>query len=483
MLGNVLIHRKNNSDAETSLIRIWQQADRLMLSICCALWFTVMLTGWLTDKFELALIAGGALTALACALRYLFWGSAVSRAGFAVVLIGFAGLLIQLGDGETEYHFSVFVLLSALLAYRDYLPILAGAATAALHHVLFNYLQQNDLFGVVVFVHSGWHMVFFHALFVVVQTVMLLWIARYMAADARAASEVAQLAGWINREPGHLTLVADNAASKTPFARTFSSTLGTMHGTLNQVNQSVISLLSEAESILQRNSALSRRTDEQARALADVASAMAQMNSAASHTSDKAQAASELASSARSVAAHGRENIDAAKQLMDRVGDDSRRVGSVLELIDGIAFQTNILALNASVEASRAGVHGRGFAVVATEVRTLAQRCEKASEDIRQLINAATESTQSGQRQVEDAGQTMYEVMNRIDALAQLVDELSQMSEQQSSSISQMKDSIASIDHSVQDNVEHVAQTLQVAQQQQSQVNALKQAISVFRIA
>ncbi|SFN06412.1 methyl-accepting chemotaxis protein [Izhakiella capsodis] len=483
MLADVLIVRKSNQDTEISLTRIWQQADRLMLAICCTLWLIVMLIGWLVGEFELALLCGGVLTLLACALRYLFWGTTVSRAGFAVLLISFAGLLIQLGGGQTEYHFSVFVLLSALLAYRDYLPLMVGAATAALHHVLFNYLQQNDLYGIVVFVHSGWHMVFFHALFVVVQTVMLLWIAFHMSADARAASEVAQLAGWINREPGHLTLVADDATSKTPFARTFSSTLGTMHGTLNQVNQSVIALLSEAESILQRNSALSQRTDEQAHALADIASAMAQMNCAATLTSDKAHAASELASSASSVTAQGRRNIDAAKQWMDRVSDDSRRVGSVLELIDDIAFQTNILALNASVEASRAGVNGRGFSVVATEVRTLAQHCERASGDIRQLINAAAESTQSGQRQVEEAGQTMHKVMDRIDALTQLVSELSQMSEQQSSSISQMKDSIASIDHSVQDNVRHVAETLQRAHHQQSLVNALKDAISVFRIA
>ncbi|PIJ50322.1 methyl-accepting chemotaxis protein [Erwinia sp. OLTSP20] len=467
----------------TSLIRIWRQADRLMFSLCCALWLIVMLLGGLTDQFHLAVITGAILVLLASGLRYLFWGSVVSRLGFAIVLLAFAGLLIQLGNGETEYHFSVFVLLSALLAYRDYLPLLAGAATAALHHILFNYLQQHHLFGVVVFVHSGWHMVFVHGLFVILQTIMLLWIARHMAADARAASEVAQLAAWINREPGYLTLVADNAASKTPFARTFSSTLGTMHSTLNQVNQSVVALLSEAESMLQRNANLSQRSHAQVGSLAQVASAMADMNLAAADTSDKTLAACQLAGNARHVAARGQENIDAARQLMDRVSEDSLRVSGVLELINSIAFQTNILALNASVEASRAGVHGRGFAVVATEVRTLAQRCENASEDIRQLINAAADSTQSGQRQVEHAGQTMTEVMSCIDALSQLISELSQMSEEQGSRTRQMKDSIVSIDQSVQDNLEHVAQTLQVAQQQQSMVNSLKQAISVFRLA
>ncbi|OFC61976.1 hypothetical protein [Candidatus Erwinia dacicola] len=63
--------------------------------------------------------------------------------------------MIQLGEGEVEYHFSIFVLLSALLAYRDYRPLSMGAATAAVHHALFNYLQENDLYGIVCFTHPG----------------------------------------------------------------------------------------------------------------------------------------------------------------------------------------------------------------------------------------------------------------------------------------------------------------------------------------
>lgn len=150
-----------------------------------------------------------------------------------------------------------------------------------------------------------------------------------------------------------------------------------------------------------------------------------------------------------------------------------------------VVAQTVILIYMAlrMADDARAGAHGRGFAVVASEVRTLALRCENAAKDIRQLVSVSVECTRTGSQQVENAGQTMREVIGSINALAELVEELSDMSDQQSISITQMNDSIASIDESVQENVEHTAQTVQAARQQQQQADGLQQAISVFRLA
>jgi methyl-accepting chemotaxis protein len=465
-----------------SLKRIAQRADSLAVFLSWALLPIALAVGWLNDSVLVALIAGLVLALLATFFGTALRGTLTSRLVLSALLIGWAGLLIQVGGGATEYHFSVFVLMSALLAWRDVRPLVMGAAAAATHHMLFNYLQENDLFGVVVFHHPGWDMVFFHALFVVVQTAMLLMIARQMAADARSASEVAQLAAHINQQAGYLTLRADTQRSETPFARTFSTTLGTLHGTLHQVSDGVGQLLAESDSILERNAALSTRTDEQAQALEVAASAMSKISIAASLTRDKAQSACELASETRAVASRGEENIQSAIRSMEKISEESRRVKIILELIDGIAFQTNILSLNASVEAARAGNQGRGFAVVASEVRNLAMRSESAAREIRQLMDASSTSTEHGTVQVEHAAQTMREIHSSISGLSQLVTELSAMSEQQNLSIEQIQQSIKSIDRSVHHNVQHVAETLQVAQQQQQQANALKQAISLFKL-
>jgi len=324
-------------------------------------------------------------------------------------------------------------------------------------------------------------MVVFHALFVVAQTAILIFIAHRMAADARAACEVAKLAAWINREPGRLTLAQEDNRSETAFARTFSSTLGTMRSTLNQVSEGIRTLREESVSILQRNAALSQRTDEQARALAVATGAMEQMSTAAAITSEKTHAAQQLVQGANRVALRGGDNIASAVSSMAQIEQESQRINVILELIDSIAFQTNILSLNASVEAANAGQHGKGFAVVASEVRILAGRCENAAKDIRHLISTSVERTRSGTEQVAAAGETMQEIIHTINGLNDLVRELAGMNDQQLSRITQMKESVESIDLSVQHNQQHVAETLEVAQQQQRQAEAVQQAIAVFR--
>lgn len=483
MATMTLLHTDNKHPDVVSLKRIYSHADILMFWLVWGLYVVSAGVGWAYDSLSVAIVVGGILAVTSSLIKLFFPGKLITRLFYAFTLMGFAALLIQVGDGETEFHFSVFVLLSALLAYRDYRPVLMGAATAAVHHVLFNYLQEQDLFGIVCFMHTGFHMVVFHAIFVVAQSAILIYIAVNMASDARSASEVARLAAEINRETGCLTLSRSERASHSPFAQTFSTTLTTMRNTLSTVSQGVADVLSTSEAIIERNAALSKRTDEQAMALAVAASAMEQLNSAAALTSERSQEAKQLAARASDVAMRGGNSIDEATHSMEQIRDESQRITNILELIDGIAFQTNILSLNASVEAARAGAHGKGFAVVASEVRTLAMRCENAAKDIRQLIAVSVECTRNGSHQVENAGETMKEVIGAISSLSELVEELSEMSSQQSLSITQMNQSIASIDDSVHENVEHVAQTIEATHLQQQHTDGLKQAISVFRLA
>ncbi len=483
MATMTLFHTAQKQTDVASLNRIYQHADVLMFGLVWGLFAVAVGVGWVYDSLTVALTVGGLLAVTSSLIKLFFPGTLITRLFYAFTLLGFAALLIQLGEGATEFHFSVFVLLSALLAYRDYRPILMGAATAAVHHILFNYLQEQDLFGIVCFMHTGFHMVIFHAIFVVAQSAILIYMAVNMANDARSASEVARLAAQINRETGCLTLMRSERASHSPFGQTFSTTLMTMRDTLSKVSAGVAHVLNASESIIERNAALSKRTDEQATALAVATSAMEQLTSAAALTSEKSQEAKMLAAHTSEAAVRGGESIDEATHTMEQIRDESQRISDILELIDGIAFQTNILSLNASVEAARAGVHGKGFAVVASEVRTLAMRCENAAKDIRQLIAVSVECTRNGSLQVEHAGKTMKQVIASISTLSNLVEELSEMSSQQSSNIKQMNDSVASIDVSVHENVEHVARTVQAARQQQRQADELQQAISVFRLA
>jgi methyl-accepting chemotaxis protein len=480
--------KSNHSDARgvlresISVSSIRQRADGQMLALIWLLWAISQGIGWMADNAMVAFSFAMPLAILATLATTFFRGRLISRLIFAFILMAFSALLIQLGEGETEYHFSVFVLLSALLAWRDWRPLVMGATVIAIHHLVFNYLQEYNLYHIVIFMRTGLHMVMMHGAFVVVQTLFLVVLAVRMEQDAVSASEVAKLAAVINREPGSLTLARESKASYSPFARTFSRTLGAMRNTLEQVSGHVGQLLDASQTLLQRNAALSERTDSQANSLAVAASAMEQLASAASLTSEQASEARKRVLQACDVARQGGENIRAATASMMHIRDESQQINGILELIDGIAFQTNILSLNASVEAARAGEHGRGFAVVVSEVRSLALRCEEAAKEIRQLTAASVISTHQGAEQVEQAGNTMQAIITHIEGLQDSLEILSSMSEQQRASVIQMKGSIASIDASVQENVQHVAQTMQMAQQQQRYTGELKTAISVFRL-
>ncbi|KAG1080377.1 hypothetical protein G6F40_015904 [Rhizopus arrhizus] len=107
---------------------------------------------------------------------------------------------------------------------------------------------------------------------------------------------------------------------------------------------------------------------------------------------------------------------------MGGIEASSRRIGDIISVIDGIAFQTNILALNAAVEAARAGDQGRGFAVVASEVRTLAQCSASAAKEIKGLIEDSVAKVAQGSALVDQAGQTMSEIVSSVERVSNVID-------------------------------------------------------------
>ena len=251
---------------------------------------------------------------------------------------------------------------------------------------------------------------------------------------------------------------------------------------VTQVRTSSDSIATGSSQIAGGNADLSQRTEEQASNLQQTAASMEQLSGTVKTSAETASQANRLASDASSAAVRGGEMVAQVVGTMDDISGASRKIADIIGVIDGIAFQTNILALNAAVEAARAGEQGRGFAVVAGEVRTLAQRSAEAAKEIKSLIGASVEKVEAGTRQVNDAGQSMQEIVAQVQRVSQMIGELSSATIEQSTGIGQVNDAMTQLDQVTQQNAALVEQSAAAAESLRHQADRLSQTVATFRL-
>ena len=182
------------------------------------------------------------------------------------------------------------------------------------------------------------------------------------------------------------------------------------------------------------------------------------------------------------MAAKGGEVVAQVVETMKGINDSSRKIADIIQVIDSIAFQTNILALNAAVEAARAGEQGKGFAVVAGEVRNLAQRSAEAAKEIKQLITASVERVEQGTAQADEAGHTMVDVVNAIRRVTELMSQISTASHEQSMGVAQVGEAVTQLDQVTQQNAALVEEMAAAADSLKMQAQDLVTGVDVFRL-
>ncbi|MCZ8293482.1 MAG: methyl-accepting chemotaxis protein [Hylemonella sp.] len=256
--------------------------------------------------------------------------------------------------------------------------------------------------------------------------------------------------------------------------------LGQIVSTVRQGSESVASASTQ---IAQGNQDLSGRTESQASALEETAASMEELGSTVKQNADNARQANQLAQSASTVAVKGGQVVAQVVDTMKGINDSSKKIADIINVIDGIAFQTNILALNAAVEAARAGEQGRGFAVVAGEVRNLASRSADAAKEIKQLITDSVTRVEQGTALVDQAGNTMNEVVTSIRRVTDIMGEISAASSEQNAGVSQIGEAVVQMDQVTQQNAALVEEMAAAAGSLKSQAQDLVQAVSVFRLA
>ncbi|WP_034298363.1 methyl-accepting chemotaxis protein [Herbaspirillum sp. RV1423] len=236
-----------------------------------------------------------------------------------------------------------------------------------------------------------------------------------------------------------------------------------------------------AREIADGNANLSSRTELQASTLEETASSMLELTDAVNNNAENARQANQLVLNASQVAMQGGNVVTQVVNTMKEIKDSSRQIVEIISVIDGIAFQTNILALNAAVEAARAGEQGRGFAVVAAEVRGLAQRSASAAKEIASLIQNSVKKVDAGSTLVDQAGNTMQDIVRSVKHVADIMTDISAASDEQSAGIRQVNHAIEQIDDMTQQNSALVEQAAAAAQSMHDHSLALGRAVSIFK--
>lgn len=169
-------------------------------------------------------------------------------------------------------------------------------------------------------------------------------------------------------------------------------------------------------------------------------------------------------------------------QAMDDISNSSNEIGKIIKAIEDIALQTNILALNAAVEASRAGDAGKGFAVVADEVRNLANKSAEASKNISDLIENSLMVVKNGTQIAADTAQSLFEAVNDVNEMTNVIGQISEASNDQASSISQITIGIDQISNVVQTNSATAEESAAASEELFSQSQLMKSLVGKFKL-
>jgi methyl-accepting chemotaxis protein/methyl-accepting chemotaxis protein-1 (serine sensor receptor) len=248
-----------------------------------------------------------------------------------------------------------------------------------------------------------------------------------------------------------------------------------------QLRQSVEELLAGSGEVLNAagqvsaaSQTLATAASQQAAMIEETSANTQEIRASAASNQKSASAAQQFMSEVSTQRSNVEHALAESVSAMDAIGGSSKQIGKALELIESIAFQTNILALNASVEAARAGVAGAGFSVVADEVRSLAQRCAEASKSISALVGQSLDDSARGRASIQRVVGSNDQTTGVFLKVKVLIDQLGENSKGQSGSVDQIASAMNSIEQATQSNAATAEENSAASYELTSQSEALR---------
>ncbi len=218
---------------------------------------------------------------------------------------------------------------------------------------------------------------------------------------------------------------------------------------------------------------LAEKANQQAASLEETAAAVEEITSITRNNADNATQMAQLGGVVQGSVSKGQKLANDTASSMDEINSEVLSINEAITIIDQIAFQTNILSLNAAVEAATAGEAGKGFAVVAQEVRNLASRSADAANDIKRLVESAASKANSGKQISDEMIKGYGELNEHITKTIELIDDVSTSSKEQMQGIEQINDAVTMLDRVTQENAHEASSVAQIATQTQQMAETL----------